>query len=57
VHSRPRISTLGQLQAPAPLVPSRGGLPPVITQRVCEYIESHLDQKIGLELLAAMAGH
>ncbi|MGA3234945.1 MAG: helix-turn-helix domain-containing protein [Bryobacteraceae bacterium] len=57
VHSRPRISTLGQLQAPAPLVPSRGGLPPVITQRICEYIESHLDQKIGLELLAAMAGH
>jgi transcriptional regulator of acetoin/glycerol metabolism len=57
VHSRPRISTVGQLQAPAPLVPSRGGLPPVITQRICEYIESHLDQKIGLELLAAMAGH
>jgi transcriptional regulator of acetoin/glycerol metabolism len=57
VHSRPRISTLGQLQAPEPLVPSRGGLPPLITQRICEYIESHVDQKIGLELLAAMAGH
>jgi AraC-like DNA-binding protein len=57
VHSRPRISTLGQLQAPGPLVPSRGGLPPVVTQRICEFIESHLDQKIGLELLAAMAGH
>jgi AraC-like DNA-binding protein len=57
VHSRPRISTLDQLQAPEPLVPSRGGLPPVVTQRICEYIESHLGQKIGLELLAAMAGH
>jgi AraC-like DNA-binding protein len=57
VHSRPRISTLGQLQPPGPLVPSRGGLPPVITQRICEYIESHLDEKIGLELLATMAGH
>jgi AraC-like DNA-binding protein len=56
VHSRPRISTLGQLPAAEPLAPSRGGLPPVLTQRICEYIESHLDQKIGLEALAAMAG-
>jgi transcriptional regulator GlxA family with amidase domain len=35
---------------------ARGGLPPVLTQRMCEYIEAHLDQKIGLEALAAMAG-
>jgi len=56
VHSRPRISTLGQLPAAEPLAPSRGGLPPVLTQRICEYIESRLDQKIGLEALAAMAG-
>jgi len=56
VHSRPRISTLGQLPAAEPLVPSRGGLPPVLTQRICEHIESHLEQKIGLEALAAMAG-
>jgi AraC-like DNA-binding protein len=56
VHSRPRISTLGQLPADEPLAPSRGGLPPVVTQRICEYIESHLDQKIRLETLAAMAG-
>jgi AraC-like DNA-binding protein len=56
VHSRPRISTLGHLQVAEPLVPSRGGLPPVVTQRICEYIESHLDQKIGLEMLAALAG-
>ena len=33
-----------------------GELPHVLTQRTCEYIESHLDQKIGLEALAAMAG-
>jgi hypothetical protein len=32
------------------------GNPRVLTQRICEYIESHLDQKIGLEALAAMAG-
>jgi len=55
-HSRPRISTLGHLQVAEPLGPSRGGLPPVVTQRICEYIESHLEQKIGLEGLAAMAG-
>jgi AraC-like DNA-binding protein len=56
VHSRPRISTLGHPPVAEPLAPSRGGLPPVLTQRICEYIESHLDQKIGLEALAAMAG-
>jgi AraC-like DNA-binding protein/PAS domain-containing protein len=56
VHSRPRISTLGHLTADEPLPPSRGGLPPVLTHRICEYIESHLEQKIGLEELAAMAG-
>ena len=56
VHSRPRINTLGQMPVDESLAPSRGGLPPVLTQRVCEYIESHLDQKIGLEALAAIAG-
>jgi transcriptional regulator GlxA family with amidase domain len=56
VHSRPRISTLGQLQVAERLAPSHGGLPPLVVQRICEYIESHLDQKIGLEALAAMAG-
>jgi AraC-like DNA-binding protein len=56
VHSRPRISTLGYQPVAEPLAPSRGGLPPVVTQRICEYIESHLEQKIGLEALAAIAG-
>ena len=56
VHSRPRISTLGQLQIAEPIAPTRGGLPPVVVQRICEYIESHLEQKIGLEALATMAG-
>ena len=56
VHSRPRISTLGHPLVAERLAPIRGGLPPVLTQRICEYIESHLDQKIGLEALAAMAG-
>ena len=56
VHTRPRISTLGHLPVAEPLAPSRGGLPPALTHRICEYIESHLDEKIGLEALAAMAG-
>ena len=36
--------------------PSRGGLSPAITRRVCDYIEGHLDEKIRLEGLAALAG-
>jgi AraC-like DNA-binding protein len=56
VHSRPRLSTLGHLPVAEPPARNRGGLPPVVTQRICEYIESHLDQKIGLDALASMAG-
>jgi transcriptional regulator of acetoin/glycerol metabolism len=56
LHSRPRIATLGQLPVAESLAPSRGGLSPVLTQRVCEYIESHLDEKTGLEALAGIAG-
>ena len=56
VHSRPRISTLDHLPVVEPPARSRGGLPPVVTQRICEYMESHLDQRIGLEDLASMAG-
>jgi AraC-like DNA-binding protein len=56
VHCRPRINTLGHLPIAELAKPTRGGLPPAIAQRVCEYIESHLDQKIGLENLAALAG-
>ena len=56
VHSRPRISTLGQLPVSEPSERSRGGLPPLVTQRICEYMESHLDQRIGLDALASLAG-
>jgi AraC-like DNA-binding protein len=56
VHSRPRISTLGDwLMAAAP-EPSRGGLSPTVTRRVCDYIEGHLDEKVRLDGLAALAG-
>lgn len=56
IHSRPRINTLGNLPIAEDPVPSRGGLPPALSRRICEHIESHLDEKISLGALAAMAG-
>jgi transcriptional regulator of acetoin/glycerol metabolism len=56
VHSRARISTLGDLQMATAPEPSRGGLSPAATRRVCEYIEGHFDEKIRLDVLAALAG-
>ena len=56
VHSRARISTLGDLLLATAPEPIRGGLPPAVTRRVCDYIEGHLDEKIHLDGLAAMAG-
>jgi AraC-like DNA-binding protein len=56
VHSRPRINTLGTLPVVEPPAARRGGLPPGLARRVCDYIESNFDQKISLDSLAAMAG-
>src|SRR5262245_5804270 len=56
VHARARISTLGDLGIANPPEPSRGGLSPAVTRRVCDYIEGHLDKKIRLDGLAALAG-
>jgi AraC-like DNA-binding protein len=56
VHCQPRINTLGHLPIDQPAAPSRGGLPPALTQRICEYIDSNLEQKIGLDNLASLAG-
>jgi len=55
-HSRPRISLLGTLPIPASPAPHRGGLPSALTRRTCEYIDSHLEERITLDDLAAMAG-
>jgi AraC-like DNA-binding protein/PAS domain-containing protein len=55
-HSRARISTLGRLPVAESPEPSRGGLPPGLTRRICDYIESNLGEKIGLAALAAMSG-
>jgi AraC-like DNA-binding protein len=56
VHSRARISTLGSLLLDAAPEPSRGGLSPAVTRRICDYIEGHLDEKIRLDGLAVLAG-
>src|SRR5580698_1366026 len=56
VHSRARISTLGDLRMATAPEPSRGGLSPAVTRRICEYIEGHLEEKIRLDGLAALAG-
>ena len=56
LHSRPRMSTLGDLPVATAPEPSRGGLTPAVTRRVCDYIEGHLDEKIRLGGLAALAG-
>src|SRR5262245_7684107 len=56
VHSRARISILGDLLMATAPEPSRGGLSPAVTRRVCDYIEGHLDEKIRLDGLAALAG-
>jgi len=34
----------------------RGGLPPSVLRRVREYIEAHLENNVGLEVLAGIAG-
>ena len=55
-HTRPRIAMLENLPRLQPDTRSRGGLPPALTRRVREYIDSHLDENIGLDTLAATAG-
>jgi transcriptional regulator of acetoin/glycerol metabolism len=56
IHSRPRLSRLENLPAETIPTPSRGGLSPAVARRVCDYIEGHLDEKIRLDGLAALAG-
>jgi transcriptional regulator of acetoin/glycerol metabolism/AraC-like DNA-binding protein len=55
-HTRPRLALLDDLPAPTPASRSRGGLPPAVTRRVREYVDAHLDENVGLEVLAALAG-
>jgi AraC-like DNA-binding protein/PAS domain-containing protein len=56
LHARPRIALLYDLPPPTAARRSRGGLPPALTRRVREYVDSHLDENIGLDVLAGTAG-
>ena len=56
VHSRPRISMLRNAPTADSVPPNRGGLSPARAHRICEYIKANLDQNVGLEALAEMAG-
>lgn len=55
LHSRPRVGMLAHLPLPADPPTTRGGLAPARANRVCEYIDSHLQENIALEVLAGIA--
>jgi AraC-like DNA-binding protein len=56
LHSRPRLNTLSYLPLPETPGPSRGGLSPTQKNRVCDFIEEHIGEKISLGALSSMAG-
>jgi AraC-like DNA-binding protein len=56
IHCRPRISMLRDIPVAELVTSNRGGLPPGRAHRICEYINSNLDQNISLGVLAEMAG-
>jgi len=56
VHSRPRLSTLNYMPIPEGPDLSRGGLSPTLKNRVCNFIEEHLSEKISLGALSSLAG-
>jgi AraC-like DNA-binding protein len=55
VHSRPRFGMLAHLPLSVGPPTNRGGLAPARANRVCEYIDSHLQENIALEVLAEIA--
>jgi AraC-like DNA-binding protein len=56
LQTRPRLDALvnGRF-APAPLL-VRGGLPPAILRRVCEFVDSNLGRSLDIDSLATTAG-
>jgi AraC-like DNA-binding protein len=56
VHAQPRLSMLSYMPMPEAPDLNRGGLSPAMKHRVCDFIESHLSEKISLDALSAMAG-
>jgi AraC-like DNA-binding protein len=56
VHSRPRLSMLPYLPTAEEPDLSRGGLSPALKNRICDFIEEHIGEKISLGALSSMAG-
>jgi AraC-like DNA-binding protein len=56
LHIRPRSGLLARVSSMETNQGLRGGLAPVVLHRVCEYIDSHLDHDLQLEILASIAG-
>ena len=56
VHSQPRLSMLTFMSMPEAPDASRGGLSPAVKNRICDFIESNIGEKISLDSLSAMAG-
>jgi AraC-like DNA-binding protein len=55
LHSRPRFGMLAHLPLSVDAPKNRGGLAPARANRICEYIDSHLQENIALEALAEVA--
>ena len=55
LHSRPRFGMLAHLPLSEGPPTNRGGLAPARANRICEYIDSHLQENIALEVLAEIA--
>ena len=56
VHARPRLSMLSYLPMPEAPDLSRGGLAPAMKNRICDFIEEHIGEKISLGALSSLAG-
>jgi AraC-like DNA-binding protein len=56
LHTRPRLNTLSYVPMPETPDPNRGGLSPLLKNRICDFIEQHLGEKISLGALSSMAG-
>ena len=56
VHSRPRLNMLGDLLIREAPDLSRGGLSPLLKNRICDFIEEHIGENISLGALSSLAG-
>ena len=55
LHTRPRLDLMCALKRTAPIPRVRGGLSPGAMRRVREYVEAHLNERLPLTELAAVA--